>query len=51
MKYDWVRATNAKEAAVKDLALERKIGEYVFYTNVGRRMDKIMQAFAYWGEF
>ena len=28
--------------------MELKLGEYVFYTNVGREMRHIMSAFAYY---
>ena len=51
VKYNWVRATNTQKAALKDWALECKLGEYVFYTNVGRSMEKIMGAFRYWSGF
>jgi len=48
-KYDYVRPTNAKYKPSKDRALELKIGEYVFYTNVGREMRHVMAAFAHYG--
>ena len=50
-KYDWVRATNNKNPVLKDLALERKMAEYVFYTNVGRTMAHVMEAFRYSGGY
>ena len=51
VKYDYVRATNNRSSALKDLSLEYKLGEYVFYTNVGRSMEKVMKAFKHWGSF
>ena len=51
VKYDYVRATSAREKAVQDLAMERKLAEYVFYTNVGRKMEYVMQALRYSGGF
>ena len=49
VKYDFVRMNNSKDKARKDRALELKLAEYVFYTNVGREMRHIMMAFAYSG--
>ena len=51
VKYDYVRATNNRSSALKDLSLEYKLGEYVFYTNVGRSIEKVMKAFRHWGSF
>ena len=51
VKYDWVRATNARDTDSTDLATDRKLAEYVFYTNVGRKMEDIMQALRYRGGF
>ena len=49
VKYDFVRMNNSKDKARKDRALELKLAEYVFYTNVGREKRHIMMAFAYSG--
>ena len=50
VKYDYVLATNVKSKSGKDRALELKLGEYVFYTNVGRDMAHVMSALAYAGD-
>ena len=50
-KYARASATNHTDTAMKDLSMERKLAEYVFYTNVGRSMDKVMTALRYWGGF
>ena len=50
VKYGYMRATNATDKVKKDRALELKLAEYVFYTNVGRDMQHIMAAFAYSGQ-
>ena len=49
VKYDYMRATNATDPMKKDRAMELKLAEYVFYTNVGREMRHIMAAFAFAG--
>ena len=49
VKYDFMRATNSRDKKIQDRALELKLAEYVFYTNVGREMKHVMQAFAYMG--
>ena len=49
VEYDHMRATNSTDYHTKDRALELKLAEYVFYTNVGRDMKHIMSAFAYMG--
>ena len=47
VKYDYARNSNASSSEGKDLAMEHKLAEYVFYTNVGQTMDAIMAAFKY----
>jgi hypothetical protein len=45
VKYSWVRTSNATTDAKKDVQPQRRIAEYMFYTNVGRSMDDIMKAY------
>ena len=47
VKYDYVRTSNAKDTAVKDRNMELKLAEYIFYTNVGSKMEHVMNAFRY----
>ena len=47
-KYGYVRQSNNKNFSKKDRTLELNVAEYLFYTNVGRDMENIMKAFAYY---
>ena len=51
VKYDYVRTSNAKETVAKDRNMELKLAEYIFYTNVGNKMEHVMNAFRYYAGF